>query len=145
MTAWIVVANSSRARLFSAQLSKGPIEEIVTLVDPEGRAHEQNLTSDLPGRTYDRAGQGRHTKEGKVGTKQHRHIDFAGRVANRLEAGRANHKYRHLFIISAPAFLGLIRAKVSRGTAACVVSWIDKDLTLLSDEEIRKHLPEKLW
>lgn len=145
MTAWILVANASRARLFSAGLSKGPIEEIETLVDPEGRAHERNLTSDLPGRTYDRAGQGRHAKEGKIGIKQQKHIDFAGRVANYLETGRAHNKYRHLFVVSAPAFLGLIRAKVSRDTAARVVSWVDKDLTLLSNEEIRKHLPEKLW
>lgn len=145
MTAWIMVANGSRARLFSARSSTGSIEEIVTLVHPEGRAHEQTLTSDLPGRTFDRTGPGRHAMEAKVGTKQQKQIGFAARVADYLETGRENHTYHTLFVVAAPHFLGLIRSKLTRDTTACVDFWMNKDLTALGKEEIRKHLPERLW
>ncbi len=145
MTTWIIVANGSRARVFSAKSSTGSIEEIETLIHPEGRVHEQTLTSDLPGRTFDRAGPGRHAMEAKVGTKQQKQIGFATRVADYVEAARENHKYRSLFVVAAPNFLGLIRSKLTRDTTACVDFWMDKDLTSLSKEEIRKRLPERLW
>ena len=48
-----VVADRSRARLFSVATPKGPLEELEDLVHPEARAHERDLTSDRPGRSND--------------------------------------------------------------------------------------------
>ena len=46
---WILVADSSRARIFSAETPSSALIEINTLAHPQGRLHEQNLSSDLPG------------------------------------------------------------------------------------------------
>jgi len=145
MTAWILVANSSRARLFSAVSPTGPIQEVEGFAHPEARVHEQELTSDLPGRTFDSAGQGRHAMEVKVGPKEQEQINFAGQLGKYLEQGRVGHSYDHLFLVVTPAFLGLIRQKLTRETASLADSQIDKDLTLHTAEEIRNHLPERLW
>ncbi|MCW8855424.1 MAG: host attachment protein, partial [Gammaproteobacteria bacterium] len=49
-TTWVVVADSSRARIFTAETSTSALQEIETLAHPEGRLHEQALSSDLPGK-----------------------------------------------------------------------------------------------
>ena len=46
----VVVADSSRARVFTADKPAGPLNEIETLNNPEGRLHEGDLVSDRGGR-----------------------------------------------------------------------------------------------
>ena len=68
---WIIVADASRARFFEASGSSSDIFETETLTHPEGRLHEQDLTSDLPGRAYDSSGEGRHAMGSSVEPKKH--------------------------------------------------------------------------
>ena len=56
---WVVVASNTRCRIFAQHKHNGPLEELEDLVHPEGRLHERRLASDRPGRTFDRAGEGR--------------------------------------------------------------------------------------
>ena len=44
---WIVVADSSRARIFSKN-GRTPLREEAGFIHPESRLHEQDLTSDAP-------------------------------------------------------------------------------------------------
>ena len=46
----VVVADSGRARVFTADSPAGPLNEIETLNNPEGRLHEGDLVSDRGGR-----------------------------------------------------------------------------------------------
>ena len=46
----IVVADSSHARIFTVDSAHSPLNEIETMAHPEGRMHEQDMTSDLPGK-----------------------------------------------------------------------------------------------
>lgn len=55
-SAWIVVADASRARFFSAELPASPLCEIETLSNPEARLHEGDLISDRGGRDRDSGG-----------------------------------------------------------------------------------------
>ena len=55
---WIVVADSSRARILSAQNRVQPPTDIEALAHPEGRMKSQDLTTDRPGRTNDSSGVG---------------------------------------------------------------------------------------
>ncbi|MES9844878.1 MAG: host attachment protein, partial [Candidatus Sedimenticola sp. 6PFRAG5] len=48
--AWIVVADTSRARIFSADKPASSLVEIQTLAHPESRLHEGDLVSDKAGR-----------------------------------------------------------------------------------------------
>ena len=54
--AWIVVADSARARIFEADSHSGSCSEVADLTHPASRAHERDLASDRPGRAFDRSG-----------------------------------------------------------------------------------------
>lgn len=61
--AWVVVADSSSCRLFAAGKPIGPLQELESLVHPEGRMHGRDLVSGQPGRAFDSKGAGRHAME----------------------------------------------------------------------------------
>ena len=141
---WVLVADSSRARIFSADTPSAPLKEINTLAHPEARLHEQNLTSDLPGHQGDSSGSGRHGFTDEIEPKEQEIIDFAKHIAKHLEQARATNKYKQLLIVAAPAFLGTLRNQLSDQTRKMVSIELDKNLTQQKPEEIRSHLPEFL-
>lgn len=138
---WLVVAESSRARIFSLENTKGPMDEILTLDNLESRAHEQELTSDLPGRTFDSGGQGRHAMGKSVEPKQHETIGFAKRIAEHLDNHRKSGDFQQIIIFAAPAFLGLLRENMNEQTNKLVVHEHNKNLVQLPVDKIREHLP----
>ncbi|MFZ5557246.1 MAG: host attachment protein [Pseudomonadota bacterium] len=142
---WIVVAESSRARIFAADAPAGQLREIETLAHPESRLAERELSSDLPGVTFDSGGPGRHVKEQQTGPKAQTVVRFAEQVAARIESGRTGGEFRRLMIVAAPEFLGLLREKLSAPTRALVDTEIAKNLAQMSADEIRDHLPERLY
>ncbi len=145
MTTWLLVADSVRGRIFEADTPTGAITEIMTLAHPEGRLHEQALTSDLPGRTFDRGGQGRHAMEDRISAKEQDNIRFALRLARHLDAMRIEGKFARLIVVAPPDFLGLIYAKLSPATQKLISMRIDKNLAQKTAREIRDRLPEQLW
>ena len=70
----IVVADSSRARIFTVDTAHSPLNEIETLVHPEGRMHEQAMVSDLPGKDAGKGGAGDHSFQEKIEPKEHEMI-----------------------------------------------------------------------
>lgn len=142
---WVVVAESSRARIFAADSPVGGLREVETLSHPEGRLHEQDLQADRPGRTFDRGGQGRHAKEPEVSARHQSVTHFAEQIAARLEYGRTRGEYRRLTVVAAPEFLGVLREKLTTATHELIESEIDKNLVRMNGDEIRAHLPERLY
>jgi hypothetical protein len=67
-TKWVVVAESSRVLAF--QQAGLAMEELEGLMHPASRAHERDLISDRPGRSFDSFGSGRHAMEEEVSLKQ---------------------------------------------------------------------------
>jgi protein required for attachment to host cells len=143
-TTWVLVANSTRARILKADSAIGPLHEVEALVHPQGRLHERELTSDLPGRAFDSAGQGRHAMEQPVDPKQQEMIAFARFLAQRLDEARDKGEFKQLIIVAAPTLLGRLRKDLSPETAGRVSYELDKNISLLRPEEIRQRLPERL-
>ncbi len=141
---WIVVADSSAARIFAADEPVGPIKEIESITHPEGRMLARELTSDLPGRAFDSAGHGRHTMESEVGPRQQAAIEFASFLAKRLEKARVQRDFEHMILVSPPDFLGLMRKALGADLQRLVVLELDRNLVKLSPKELRERLPEKL-
>ena len=50
MKSWVLVADSSRGRIFSAETPTSALKEIESISHPEGRLHDQLMVSDLPGK-----------------------------------------------------------------------------------------------
>ncbi len=141
---WVLVADSSRARIFEAESSKGPLKELTDLVFPESRLHAQKLTSDLPGRSFDSNGQGRHDLEERTDIKQSEAINFARRINEHLEKSRIKGAFRKLVVAATPSFLGILRKTLNTNTSKLVTQEIDKNLVKLDVKDVRKHLPDKI-
>ena len=141
---WVVVADSSRARIFKPETPSSPLTELETLTHPESRLHDQELTSDLPGKHANDTGIGAHGFEDKTEPKKQEAINFAHELARELEKAYTDHEFRQLILVAAPAFLGLLRETLSEPVRAVVRLEIDKDLTKESAEDIRAHLPKYL-
>lgn len=140
---WIAVANRAAARIFAAEDPLGALEEIETLIHPAGRALDQDLVSDRPGRTYDRSGTGRHSESEPV-QYQHEAAAFAGEIAACLAKGREADRYGTLVLAAPPAFLGELRKHLDPQTQGLVTLELDKDLAHLDARDLRAHLPERL-
>ena len=137
----IVVADSTRARIFTAESARSGLNEIETLANPEGRMHEQDMVSDIPGKDAGKGGAGNHAFQEKVEPKQQKIIEFAKRIAEYLDDVRKENKLGKLLLIAAPEFLGELRNHLSDETREKVTFELDKNLAHHDEEDIRKHLP----
>ena len=141
---WLVVADNSKARIFSVDSRMGPIEEIESIVHSEARMHEQNMTSDLPGRSNGKGGAGGHAYQDEVSPKEQENINFARKIANELDAARKNNKFKQFILVAAPGFLGNLRNQLNTQTQKLACFELAKNLSSLNAKEIREHLPERL-
>ena len=137
---WVLIADSSRARLFCVDRVLAPLREIQGFVNPEGRAKNRDLVSDRQGRS---PGNGPNM-DYEVTPKRQQAIIFAKEISAHLKHGRIGGLFGRLYIAAAPSFLGLLRGKLDARTADLVVETVNKDLTQLEPKQIRRYLPERL-
>lgn len=137
---WLVVANSSLARIFKVEI-KNELTQINVLEHPESRLHNMDLVSDKPGREVESYGTRRHALEQKVLPKQHEFAVFAKSIADYLEAAYNQGEFSSLYIAANPAQLGLLRQSLHPNVTKCIKGEADKDLTQIKTDEIPSHLP----
>jgi len=144
MSVWVVVADSTKARVLMAEKPGMELSEMDVLIHPESRLHEQELTTDLPGRAFDSVGDARHAMSSSVDPKKQEMVRFAKQVADHLESGRTSGRFTKLYLIAAPAFLGHLRGNLSPSLERVVQASVDKNLVTQGVEEIRAQLPDFL-
>ncbi len=140
---WILIADSTRARVFTADTPSSPLEEIEDFSHAVGRLHDREMTSDLPGKIKS-VGGGGHAFEQPTDPKKHEADNFARNVAQFLEDAHNANRFEQLLIVAAPSFLGLLRNNLPKQIKKLVHFELDKDLTILSAADIRQHLPQYL-
>ena len=141
---WILVADSSTARILTAENSASELVEIEDFFHDEAFQHERELVSDQPGRGNDGTSGGNHAYTGDVSPKEQESIDFAKRLAKHLNDELNQNKFESLFVVAAPAFLGNLRSSFSKGLEKHIVFSLGKNIVTQSPQEIRKHLPHSL-
>ncbi len=140
---WVVVADTSRARIFSAETPASQLQETETLTHPAARLHPGDLVSDRQGRDRN-SGNGSHNMGKETETKEEEAIRFATEVCNRLEKGRIQCQFDKLYIVAAPSFLGHIRKHQTPALKKVIAGEISKNMALKEAGEIKKCLPEYL-
>lgn len=141
---WVVAADLSRARIFSADTPVAQLVEIETLTHPEGRLHEGDLVSDKQGREHNASGAGSHDMGHDASARNEEGERFASQVCDALDLARNRNRFEKLYIVAAPAFLGKLRKHQSAPLKKLIVLEVSKNVATHSAEEIRKALPDYL-
>jgi protein required for attachment to host cells len=142
MITWVLVADNSRARIFSAEKPAAALREIRDLTHPEARLHEGDLVSDKSGR--DRGPAGAHGVGSDQVHKQDGADRFAASVCAELDAARAVGSFSKLYVVAAPTFLGLLRKHQTGALKQLVAGEVGKNLSTKDAAAIRQQLPEYL-
>ncbi|WP_438971852.1 host attachment protein [Methylophaga sp.] len=138
---WIVVAESSRARIFSVESRTTPLKEVDDMVNVASRFKDEELVTDEPGRSFDSHGQGgRHAMEPRTEPKETEVMHFAHDLGERLENARRVGDYNDLVLISSPGFLGVLKQSLGNVTQKHISQTINKNLVQKSEAEIRDYL-----
>jgi len=142
-TLWVVVADQSKARIFTIADPHGALLDVGELEHPQAREHEQTLTSDRPGRSFDSKGQGRHAMGSAVEPGKQETIRFAKQIADHVQAAHNEGRCNRLLLVAGPPLLGLLRESM-KASSGIKISEIEKNLGQYDALEIRKHLPKRL-
>jgi protein required for attachment to host cells len=137
---WIVVAESARARIFTRSGIGGKLQEVADLSHPESRLHVRELTSDLPGRSFDSHGEGRHGMEQATDPKEQEAQAFAVEIARHVERSHGECSFDSLILVAPPKFLGRLRAELSKATRESLVGELDKNLVEADKKTLEQQL-----
>jgi len=138
---WIVVADSSHARIFQVRDAKGTLEEIEDLANPLGRADNRQLASDGHGQYFGPEGRG-HTAPRVEEPVQHEVRQFARHLGHRLDQAAAQNRYQHLALVAAPRFLGLLRDSLDKQTRKLVTAELAKNVSAFARPDIEACLKD---
>ncbi len=135
---WVVVAESSRAKIFEVEKneSKRTLKEINGFTHTISRNHKQQL-------------QGSQQKESRHSRltpsmdthKEHEREEFARSLSQHLNTARNKGHFGKLILMSPPRFLGDLRKNLGSETNKHVVSEVDKNLVRHSIQDIQAHMP----
>ncbi|MCR6650861.1 MAG: host attachment protein [Cellvibrionaceae bacterium] len=136
---WVLSADIHKARLFAAATPHSKqIEEIKTFLHPDTVLPERELVSDTVGRYQNGA------KLPRTSPKEKRIEEFARDVTEFLETAHKQGEFYKLGIVAAPHMLGELRGHFSPDLCKDLCFEINKNITQLGPDELRRHLPERL-
>ena len=139
-TIWILIANQSEARFYSADRIPGNLVLIETLSHEEGAAHARDLTSDAPGRVHDRIGSARHSMEPDTGVKDESRRRFVKEMVDKLKTAQLRGDFDRLVLLAAPGVLGAIRKNLTKELKTAVIKEIPKDVISQDLDKIQTQL-----
>lgn len=142
---WVVVADSIRARFFSAEAASAALDEFTELFSPENQQDNSVRLEEIPSRGIaDIDAGGRHDMVPTSDPRQEQTVEFAREIAHYLDAARMQGDFEQVVIVAAPSILGLIREKLSDNCRKLVAFELNKNLVCESAAAIRAYLPKRL-
>lgn len=135
---WVVVADSSAARLFRARGLRGPLTLLDTLSHPESRVHANEVYTDS---AHERRGATRQAVEVRTDLHTEEAQRFARQIAGRLGREHRLKKFRRLIVMAPPAFLGALRGAFGKSLRRSVVVEVPKNLVAQDEAQIAGHMP----
>jgi len=139
MTTWILVADSSRAKIYETNSQSDVLHELKTLNHSKSRLHEQLVSSDLPG-SHAGIGGSRHHYDTETGIKEYEEIEFAEDINKELQKAKNRNQFSKLVVVSPPHFLGILRKNFHSNVANSIALEVDKNLVKMKPKEIISHL-----
>jgi len=141
---WVVVADSTRARIFHAGMPHDPLVELPGLLHQASRDKAIDLLSDRPGRDSNSDHTGSHTLGHEKEIKSQEALTFAREISKKLEKSYHQQHIRRLYLMTSPQMLGLLRKQLSQEVRAVIAQESDINLVKEDPAIIRSHLPKLL-
>jgi protein required for attachment to host cells len=141
---WIMVADATKAHVFSTHAHHRPWRMLRTLRHDRSAARGIDLLADAPGRVQQRVGGSRSAMEPRTDPTRVEAERFARELAAVLESGRTRGDYHHLVLIAPPQFLGLLRACATEEVRKTVSATVDHDWTEVAAAELPDRLDQAL-
>ena len=138
-TTWILVANSSVAKLYANSGPKKGLTLVKELAHPESRQKNSELVTDRPGYMQS-AGLGHGARQPQTLPKQNEAHRFALELANELNHGRTTNQVSRIILVAPPAFMGLINLAMDNQTNQMVSDRFEKDYTKTPPTKLAGHL-----
>jgi protein required for attachment to host cells len=150
MKNWLVVANSSQARVLEPSATAGEYTPLADLAHPQSRMKGVELGEDRPGRAEGNVhvqgggvhGPGGGEYEPRLDVREREHERFAQEVAAVVNAGVAGGRCAGLVLVVSNPFLGHLKAKLSEQAVKAVLRTLPRDYTALSDADLAARLKE---
>ncbi|NGX54668.1 MAG: hypothetical protein KR126chlam2_00283 [Chlamydiae bacterium] len=136
---WIIVANSSTAKVYHAE-NVNTLVEINTFIHSESQMLDRDLVSDKPGRAKDHF----HTMQEQTPQQVKERTVFADQIAKFLDKAILEKGIERIYLIANSPFLGFLRHSLKPNVTKLIESEIRKDLTHLRPEQVREYLPPVL-
>jgi protein required for attachment to host cells len=130
----IVVADGSRARLFTRSAWNQPLVLTDSHDNPVARQKTRELLTDGPGKTQ--------TSDPLSSPGEIEEDRFAKRLAAQLTRSIHDGVYENMVLVASPRFLGSLRAELPRATRERVTLELPKNWTALSPAQIQHHLDQ---
>lgn len=136
MTAWMVVADSRKARIFERGNARGAFSEVGDLVHP---VEQSQLRGDAQRGMFSGMKGERHGMEPPKTPAENAMYAFAAEVADFLRQEYHAHRFTELTVAAPPEFLGALRAEIGDDLKKAVVNSIDKNLMACAPDQLEKY------
>lgn len=137
----VVVADESKAVLYSRETLRGPLQEQRAFENEAARLKTEELIADRGGRAFDSHGQGRHTMTAeKSDPKQHIAEGFAREIADHIATKQHKGVLRGYALVAAPRFLGTLRTQLASRVTEEPYTTVDKNVVGQGADVIAKLL-----
>lgn len=141
---WIVVANSSTARVYANAGPKKGLQLVKEFDHPASREKASELVTDRPGHNKS-SGNGHGAFVPGMDPKQVEAEHFAIEIARHLEEAYKTNQFSRLILTAAPHFLGLLRGRMHNGVRSAISETVEKDYSKASDKELAGYLEKYIF
>ncbi len=141
-TTWVLVCDGARGRVLVNKGHGTGLSEIESADNPEARKASRELGADRPGRTFDSAGEGRHSMAPKVDWHRFAKEHFAKEMAAIVNAAALEDSFDQLLLVAPPRVLGDLRKALNDQARTRINGEIGKDLTQAAIQDLAPYLKD---
>lgn len=131
MAMWILVGDEASARLFEAEEAGRDWRPVEVFSHPQSRMKAEDMMTDMP-----------NNMESGMPVRDHEGMKFAKEIAKYFQTHQNN--FQRLILVGPPRFLGALRGELSNPVAKKVTDSLNKELTQLSERELKDKLTTEL-
>lgn len=139
---WVLVANSSEAKLYGSKYLGSDLNLIEEFSHPEGRNKVSDIMADKSGHYQSQSGSGGGSYAMHSAPLQIELGRFAQTLLTKLDQGLHSHDFKKLVVIAPPHMLGELKKDCHAKLKEYVLHFVDKDYTKMTRPELQAKLAE---